>query len=80
MEPSRDRRETRRLQELLKTLREEAGIRQVDLARTLGVPQSFVSKYENGERRLSVVEAMRVSVALGTTLPLVIKRFDDEAR
>jgi transcriptional regulator with XRE-family HTH domain len=30
----------------------------------LNVPQSFVSKYENGERRLDVVEFIAVAKAL----------------
>lgn len=76
VEPSTNRQEVRRLQRLLRSVREEAGIRQVDLARALGVPQSYVSKYENGERRLDVVEARQVCRCLGTTLEGVLKRFD----
>lgn len=38
---------------------------QQDLAERLRRPQSFVSKYESGERRLSVVELVEVSDALG---------------
>jgi transcriptional regulator with XRE-family HTH domain len=36
---------------LLVLARKDAGITQVELALTLGKPQSFVSKFENGERR-----------------------------
>ena len=42
------------LQALLRDIRTEAGLRQVDLAQRLGQPQSFASKYESGERRLDV--------------------------
>ena len=41
---------------LLRDMRAEAGLRQSDLALRLGRPQSFVSKYEVGERRLDVLE------------------------
>ena len=42
-----------------------AGITQQELAKRLKKPQSFVSKYENGERRLDVVEFLEVATALG---------------
>jgi hypothetical protein len=35
------------------------------LARALGREQSFVSKYERGERRLDFVEVVEISDALG---------------
>ena len=36
--------------------REGAGMTQVEVARALGKPQSYVSKCESGERRVDVVE------------------------
>ena len=53
-----------RLCELLVEARDAAGLTQVELARRLDRPQSFVSKYENGERRLDVIEFMAVAKAL----------------
>ena len=50
---------------LLKDLRRKAGVRQNDLAERLGAPQSFVSKYETGERRLDVEEVQAICKALG---------------
>jgi transcriptional regulator with XRE-family HTH domain len=69
-------REQRVLQKALRNVRIEAGLRQVDLARRLGQPQSFVSKYENGERRLDLVELRAVSAALGITLSELVARFE----
>ena len=38
---------------------------QQDLAGRLKRPQSFVAKYENGERRLDVVEFLLIAELLG---------------
>lgn len=45
----------------LVTARKDAGLTQAGLAARLGRPQSFVSKYEAGERRLDVVEFIAVA-------------------
>ncbi|MEC3978178.1 helix-turn-helix domain-containing protein [Amycolatopsis sp. H20-H5] len=60
--------EYRRLCAILRELRLEAVLTQVQVAERLDEPQSFVSKYEAGERRLDVVELRQVTTALGTTL------------
>ena len=65
--------EHERLIKRLVQLREEAGLRQTDLAERLGRPQSFVSKYETGERRLDVVELRTICSALGTTLEELVR-------
>lgn len=49
-------REYRKVVERLKKARREAGLRQVEVAKKLRKPQSFVSKVERGERRLDVAE------------------------
>ena len=59
---------------LLRQLRRDAGLTQAEVARRLDVAQSFVSKYESGERRLDVIELRHVAVAIGTTLDVVISR------
>ena len=44
--------------------RKRAGLSQFQLAKKLSKPQSFVSKYERGERRLDVLEFFHVAEAL----------------
>lgn len=44
--------------------RERQGLTQAELAHRLGKPQSFVSKYESGERRLDIVEFLSACSAL----------------
>ena len=49
---------------LLTDARLRAGLTQASLAKKLGRPQSFVSKFENGERRLDVIEFLDVARAV----------------
>jgi hypothetical protein len=61
-----------RLQELLISGRAAAGLTQEELARRLRRPQSFVSKYETGERRLDVVELLEIAEAIEVDLSALI--------
>jgi len=65
------------LQALLRIVRTESGLRQADLAERLNQPQSFVSKYESGERRLDILELREVCQSLGLPLEEFIKRLED---
>ena len=58
---SKDRATYRRL---LKEQRLECQLTQAELASRLNTPQSYVSKIENGERKLDVVELLTVLKAL----------------
>jgi ribosome-binding protein aMBF1 (putative translation factor) len=69
--------EYQRLCALLRDLRQEAGLTQVQVAAKLDVPQSFVSKYESGERRLDVIELGHVARALGFPLRDVLERLGE---
>jgi len=80
MEKSIFTHEQRALQELLRQLRLGSGMRQEDLAQFLGEPQSFVSKYESGERRLDFIELRQVCIALGIPLADFITRFEEQLR
>jgi transcriptional regulator with XRE-family HTH domain len=44
----------------LAAARERAGLTQKQLARKLRKPQSFVSNYERGQRRIDVLELLRI--------------------
>lgn len=68
--------EYRRLCALLRQLREEAGLTQAQVAERLDEPQSFVSKYEAGERRLDVIELRQVTEALGVPLRDLLEQLE----
>jgi len=55
----------KKFRELLVDARRRADLTQAQLSSRLKRPQSFVSKYERGERRLDVVEFRDVARALG---------------
>ena len=61
---------------LLRDLRMEADLRQEDVAERIGRPQSFVSKYESGERRLDILELRDVCEALDTSLIIFVKKLE----
>lgn len=49
----------------LKQARLDAGLTQTELADRLKRPQSFVAKYENGERKVEVVEFVQIVKEIG---------------
>ncbi|TIP82538.1 MAG: helix-turn-helix transcriptional regulator [Mesorhizobium sp.] len=48
------------------SLRKAKGLTQEQVAEKLGRPQSFVAKYEGGERRLDIIEFLDVTAVLDT--------------
>ena len=68
--------ETAILKELLQDIRTRAGKRQIDLAEEIGRPQSFISEYERGQRRLDLVELREVCLACGSTLRKLVNEFE----
>ena len=68
--------EHKRLLALLRQIRLNAGLRQVDVAKRLKEPQAFVSRYETGERRLDLLELREVCRALGINLKDFIREFE----
>jgi transcriptional regulator with XRE-family HTH domain len=65
-----------RLQESLIAARRGQNLTQVEVAERLGKPQSFVSKYESGERRLDVIEFMEVCTVLNIRPLTIIKKLE----
>ena len=54
---------------LLRKVRTEAGLTQAAVAKRLAVPQSYVSDYETGSRKLDTLQMRQVCAAIETTLP-----------
>ena len=68
-----------KFKELLTQYRRDADITQQVLAERLGKPQSIVSKYESGERRLDLIEFLEVAEALQFDPFEFIQKLDKEA-
>jgi transcriptional regulator with XRE-family HTH domain len=66
----------KKLLTLLRQVRVDTGLTQDEVAARLAKPQSFVSKYETGERRLDILELREVCLALGITLPGFVARLE----
>lgn len=60
---------------LLISSREASGLTQVQVAERLGKPQSFVSKYERGERRLDLSEFVDLADVLGIDVATFISTY-----
>ena len=65
-----------RLTQYLVNARERAGFTQQQLADKLGKHQSFVAKYEGGERRIDVIEFLRITRALGVDASRAIRTIE----
>ena len=70
----------RKLRALLRSIRVDAGLTQSELASRLDRDQTFVSKYESGERRLDVLELREVCQAIGTDFVTVVRKLDKELK
>jgi ribosome-binding protein aMBF1 (putative translation factor) len=65
-----------RLVSLLREMRVEAGLTQVDLAARIEKDQAYVSRYESGQRRLDVLEVREICQAMGIMLEEFVKRLE----
>ncbi len=61
--------------ELLTQAREDAGMTQVQVATKLSKPQSYVSKYESGDRRLDVTEFVQIADILSLDISGFLDRY-----
>ena len=66
-----------RVRTQLREMRISAGLRQSDLALRLGLPQSFVSKYEIGDRALSISEVRQICQVLGSSLSTFVQKLEE---
>lgn len=65
-----------RMTELLREVRLETGVTQVELASRIEKDQAYVSRYESGQRRLDVLEVREICRAIGITLEEFVKRLE----
>ncbi len=61
---------------LLISIRKEKGFTQLELAEKLQKPQSFVSKYESGERRLDILELQAICAVLEIPLTTFVQKLE----
>lgn len=55
----------KKLRKLLIAARKKAGLKQIDVAKKMGKPQPFMSRFETGERQLEVAEFIELAEILG---------------
>ncbi len=67
------------LRQALITLRQQRGLTQTQVAMKLNKPQSFVSKYERGERRLDVIEFLEITRVLDADPAAILAEIDRRA-
>jgi ribosome-binding protein aMBF1 (putative translation factor) len=65
-----------RMTDLLREVRLAGGLTQVELAARIEKDQAYVSRYENGQRRLDVLEVREICQAIGITLEEFVKRLE----
>jgi transcriptional regulator with XRE-family HTH domain len=65
----------RRLIALLRQIRLEADLTQTQVADKISQTQSYVSKYENGEQRLDLIELEAVCDGIGIPLTDFVRRY-----
>ena len=59
--------------ERLVAARHAAGLTQTQLAKRLGRPQSFVAKFERGERRIDLIELVEIADVLAIDVGRIIR-------
>lgn len=77
--PHSDRQRYAALIRLLRETRRDQSVTQEDLSARLGKHRVFVTKYESGERSLSLFEVIDICRALSLDVCAVIRALTDEA-
>ncbi len=65
--------EYRKIIKRLKKARQDAGLTQVEVAKKLNKPQSYISKIERGERRIDVIELKKFAVIYKKNLDFFVR-------
>ena len=73
-----ENRQREKLLLLLKEIRQKHGVTQAELAEKLGVPQSFVSKYETGERQLDILELRQICQLIGISFDNFVRQLEEK--
>lgn len=60
--------------------RERVGLKQSDVAARIGLPPSYLSKIENGTRRLDVIELVRIAEAMEVDPAEIVGDLQQELR
>ena len=63
---------------MLKELRNESGLTQMELARKLNVKQNTISNWENGKSKPDIIMTTKLAEVLGVTTDEVIACFTDK--
>jgi transcriptional regulator with XRE-family HTH domain len=70
--------EYRRMLARLRHAREAAALKQAEVGRKMGKPQSFVSKVENGERRIDPTELAQLARVYGRDIGWFLEPSDND--
>jgi len=73
-----ENRQREKLLLFLKEIRQKRRVTQVELAEKLGVPQSFVSKYESGERQLDILELRQICQLIGISFDNFVRQLEEK--
>lgn len=68
------------LGQALARAREHAGLKQGDVANRLGMPASYLSKIENGTRRLDVIELIQIAEAMDVDPAAIVRELQRDLR
>jgi transcriptional regulator with XRE-family HTH domain len=63
---------------LLYRLRLNSGLKQSEVAEKIGVPQSFISKIETGQRRIDLIELKKICEVFNISLLEFVKQYEKE--
>lgn len=66
------------LRQTMITARKKANLTQTMVAQAINKPQSFVAKYENGERRLDIIEFVQIAHVIGIDPCEIIRKIEKE--